>query len=156
MDDWLGIWENNSLGLRNPEAINLNDGHNSRDNKGRRNEILLFRTTEVRTSGAAENKRRGNDTRQHSQRVLQAEQHTQSKWHLIIESKEGGLIRALLHKGEVRPEQKTIVIVANEAIASSERSNCVSESTFDSLAEAARAHILGGDGAWADIFIHDG
>lgn len=133
----------------------MHDGHNSRNNKSRRNEILLFWTTEVRTASAAENKWRGNYTRQHSQSMLQAKQHTKSNRHLVIKSKEGGLVQTLFHEWEVGSEQKAIVIVANEAISSGESSTDVCKTAFDSLAEAARAHILGGDGVWAKIFIHD-
>ena len=101
-------------------AGDLNGTKNPTDDERGRDEILLLLNRKVRTRRTGEQHRRRNDTREHRQGVLKAEQHSEDQRHLIVQAKEGasraGAIAAA-DKGDVGPEEGGVVVGADEAVA---------------------------------------
>lgn len=99
----------------NMETSDLDHGQDTRDNQGRRNEVLFNFRRQVRRTG--EQDRRRNDTRQHGERMLQAEQDGEQDGELFIEAEKGSGLGGSPSKGQARCEEEGIVVVANEAVA---------------------------------------
>lgn len=103
------------------ETGDLNARQDARDDQSRGDEILLLLGDQVGTSTATDNNGRSDDPSQHGQSMLKSKKHSKKDGHLVIETEEWTSLGALLHEGQVRSEQKGVVIFANESIASSER-----------------------------------
>lgn len=82
--------------------------------------------------------------------MLEPEQQSQKNWHLIIESKERTWVDALLHEGQIRAEEKYIVVVADEAMPGCE---CFDKS-IATLGDCLGWCMLRRNGLRSLIFVH--
>lgn len=54
--------------------------------------------------------------------MLKSQQQGQEDWHPVIEAKERGSLRRSFHKGEVRLEEKCVIVIAEQSLSGEENS----------------------------------
>lgn len=94
----------------------LDERQDSRNDQGRRNQVLLGGRVQVGTGRTGENDGRRDDTSQHRQRVLESQKQCQEHRHPVIEAKEWGRLARFLHEWQVWGKEEAIVIVAKETL----------------------------------------
>lgn len=129
--------------------VNTSNLHRTEDtahDERSRHEILLLANFEIRTSGTGEQDGRRDDTGQHGEGVLEAEEDSEDERHLVIETEEGPGGRGAIatpEEGDVGAEEGGVVVGADEAVAGGDR-----------VDEAAVEGLLGGRAREDGVFIH--
>lgn len=100
------------------EASDLDASENAADDQSRRYQVLGLFVREIHT--ARHDPGRADDTPQHSEGMLDTQQHGQDNGDLVVEAEEGHRARCLLEKGDVRQEESAVVIVADQTVLGSE------------------------------------
>lgn len=90
------------------KARDLDRRQNATHDERRRHQIALLVAREIGSVG--EDNRRRNDTCQHGERVLKAQEQGEKNGHFVVQAEEWCCAALLFHKGEVGLEEKGIVV----------------------------------------------